>query len=261
MKQAAWIGVITLLVILLPAWAVKSASQQSRIGWAGFVLLMAFVSLAIAAAKARNPRSRVVLGPYVQRNFRYLSTVFAASFLIAGGLAIATTYAQPGVGFIGELGLMLSKKAASLVPVVAKYETAMDPPLSSEALFKVQSIVTAFLLAGTLSFACYAVYLVRMPRAERIAIYASRQVTRHSAAFLCFCSAFAVYVSFAAFAGFFEFEAAKAKWWCALQASCYARGDDLTIIAAAMLKVFAVFGFPFGAAVLVDSARLLPRES
>ncbi|TPL03393.1 MULTISPECIES: hypothetical protein [unclassified Mesorhizobium] len=203
----------------------------------------------------------MVLGPYVQRNFWYLAAFVGTSFLIAGAFSTSITYAQPGVGFVGELGLVLSQKAASLIPVVAKYATNMDPPLSPEVLFKTQSIVASFMLAGFLNLAAYAVYLVRMPKAERTEIYTSRQLKRHSVLFVCFSTVFAVYVALAAYWGFDEFEAApKAKWWCAMQASCYARGDDLTIFAAALLKVLALLVFPLGAAVLIDASRLLPRE-
>lgn len=196
-------------------------------------------------------------GKYEDHNLPYVGAIAAVSFLIAGLFAIAITYATPGVGLTGELGLALSQKAAIFLPVVARYATAMDPPLSAEALFRVQSIVSAFMLAGVPSIVAYAIYLVRMPKADRLKLYEARQVERHSQAFLWFAAAFAIYVALANYAGFSEFDRHEAKW-CILQASCYARGDDLTIFLAALLKVLGFFGFPLGAFLLVDSSRLLP---
>lgn len=257
MKRATWIGWIVLLVALLPAWAVKSASLQSRIDWSGMLVLLAFLCAMIWVAQTRRSTPRRTSGVYEDHNLPYVGAIAAVSFLIAGLFAIAITYATPGVGLTGELGLALSQKAAVFLPVVARYATAMDPPLSAEALFRVQSIVSAFMLAGVPSIVAYAIYLVRMPKADRLKLYEARQVERHSQAFLWFAAAFAIYVALANYAGFSEFDRHEAKW-CILQASCYARGDDLTIFLAALLKVLGFFGFPLGAFLLVDSSRLLP---
>lgn len=257
MKRATSIEWIVLLFALLPAWAVKSASSQNRISWIGMLVFLAFVSLVITAARARKSEPQVTFGPYVLRNFPYVGAVVGVSFLIAGFFATAITYATPGIGLMGELGLTLSQRAAILLPVVARYATAMNPPLSTEALFRVQSIVSVFMLAGIPSFVAYVIYLVRMPKAERLKIYESKQVKRHSRGFVLFGAFFAIYVALASYIGFFEFERPEAKW-CILQANCYARGDDLTIFAAALLKVCGFFGFPLGAFVLVDASRLLP---
>lgn len=260
MKRATWIGWAVLIVAMLPAWAVKSASLQSRMTWSGMLAFLAFVSAIVWVGQARKSGPQVVFGSYVDRNLPRVGSILGASFLIAGVFATAITYAEPGIGLIGELGLLLSQKAATLLPVVAKYATAMDPPLSSEALFKVQSIVSAFMLAGIPSFVAYATYLARMPKADRLKLYESRHVERHSKVFLLFAAAFAIYVALASYAGSFEFDRPEAKWWCILQASCYARGDDLTIFAAGLLKVFGSYGFILGAFLLVDSSLLLPRS-
>ncbi|RVC42926.1 MAG: hypothetical protein EOS54_29055 [Mesorhizobium sp.] len=226
--------------------------------WTGMLVLLAFVSVTITVARTRHPDPQAVVGPYVRRNFPYVSAIAGVSLLIAGIFAMAITYATPGIGLVGELGLTFSQRTAIWVPVVAKYATAMTPPLSAEALFKVQSIVSGFMLAGMTSFVAYAIYFVRMPKVERIKIYQSSQVRGHSTAFLLFGSAFGFYVALASYAGFFEFDRPSAKWWCILQASCYARSDDLTIFAAALLKIFGSFGFALAAFLFIDSSRLLP---
>jgi hypothetical protein len=260
MKRSTLIGWVVLLFALLPIWAVKSASQQSRFGWTGVLLFLAFVSVVKRVARTQSPEPQVTFGPYVHRNLPYLGAIVRVSFLIAGLFATAITYADPGIGAVGELGLALSQITAILFPAVAKYATAMNPPLSTEALFKVQSIVSVFILAGIPSFFAYAIYLFRMPKTERLKTYESRQVKRHSVGFLLFGTVFAIYVALASYAGFFEFGRSETKWWCILQASCYARGDDLTIFAAALLKVCGLFGFLLGAFVLVDASRLLPPQ-
>jgi hypothetical protein len=137
MKRGTLVGIAVLgFFSLLPAWAVNSASQQSRMTWVGAVLCFAFFGgIAGLAAKASSHPVTPEFGPYVRRYQPYFGAFNGLIFLLAWLFSIAITYAEPGVGFAGWLGIFLSKIGAILFPVVAKYATAIEPPLAPDALF------------------------------------------------------------------------------------------------------------------------------
>ncbi|NGO54949.1 hypothetical protein [Allomesorhizobium camelthorni] len=258
MKRGTLIGLAVFAFSLLPAWAVKSASQESRLVWVGAILFFAFGGAMVSlASQAQRPKS----GPYISRYRPPFHAVLGLSFLAAELLAIAFTYAEPGVGIVGGLGLYLAKLGAILFPVVAKYATAIEPPLSPGALFRAQAIVSVIMLAGVPSFIAYSAFLFGMPDTERRDLYASNPRKRPSDTFVILGVPFVLLIAATVFFGWFEFDdepVTKAKE-CIMKAVCYARGDDLLVIAAAFIKTFAAFGAPIGALVVLDTNRVLPR--
>jgi hypothetical protein len=149
MRRGTLIGWGIFALFLLPAWAVKSAAMQSRMMWLGVVLFFAFLGAMITLITAIGPpSSKHEPGPVVKRQRSRQALVWGLSFLVAELSAIAFTHAEPGVGPVGSYGLLVSSVGANLFPVVAKYATAMQPPLSPTSLFRVQSIVSIFMLAG-----------------------------------------------------------------------------------------------------------------
>jgi hypothetical protein len=180
MKRGTLIGIVFFSSLLLPAWAVESASQQSRMTWVGAILFLGFISTIATLALNASGKNRDTQGPYMRRyRFPFLATV-SFSFLTAELLAIAITHTEPGVGVVGGLGVLLSKVGATLFPVVGKYATAIEPPLSPDALFRVQAIVSAFMLAGIPSFVACAAYFLGMPESERRNLYAANHRKRPS---------------------------------------------------------------------------------
>jgi hypothetical protein len=262
MKRGTLIGIGVLAFSLLPAWAVNSASQQSRMTWVGAVLFFAFGgAMASLASRAAPPSATQEPGPYVSRYRLPFQAVLGLSFLIAELFAIAVTYAEPGIGIGGGLGLYVSKLGATLFPVVAKYATAIEPPLSPDALFRAQAIVSIFMLAGIPSFIAFAAYFLGVPDSERRNLHAANPTKSPSGTLVIFGGAFVLFIGASAFFGWGEFddEPVTKAWGYILEAKCYARGDDLLIFAAALSKAAAVFGSPLAALVVADANRILPR--
>jgi hypothetical protein len=261
MKRGTLIGIVFFSSLLLPAWAVKSASQQSRMTWVGAILFLGFISTIATLALNASGKNPDTQGPYVRRYRPPFLAAVSFSFLTAELLAIAITYSEPGVGIVGGLGVFLSKIGAALFPVVAKYATAIEPPLSPDALFRAQAIVSIFLLAGIPSSIAFAAYYLRMPESERLNLHAANPRKRPSDGVVILLSVFAPLMAATVFFGWFEFDdepVTKAKE-CIMKAVCYTRGGDLLVIAAAFMKAVVFFAFPLGALMVADANRVLPR--
>lgn len=236
MKRQAFIGLAVLAAALLPAWAVNSASQHSRNIWVGSVLFLAFLSASAGSAAISSPsRTEWSSGPYEGRYVPYVNALAGISFLAAELVAIGLTYAEPDKGILGPTGRVLSEIGATLFPVIARYETSMDPPLSPLFLFRTQSIVSVFLLAGLVTFFAYAAYWIRMPRQERRNVLrrGSHRPLSGGVAVLC-CLGAGAWLA-AIFFGFGEFKLTESKF-CLIQAPCYLFGGDLVVFTAALAK-------------------------
>lgn len=106
MKRGALIGIAVLVLSLLPAWAVKSATQESRLVWVGTILFIAFIAMVGSLAAKVSPASIISEpGPYARRYRPYLGVFMGLIFSLTSLCAIAITYAEPGVGFTGGLGV------------------------------------------------------------------------------------------------------------------------------------------------------------
>ncbi|MDW6020719.1 hypothetical protein SAZ10_02975 [Mesorhizobium sp. BAC0120] len=259
MNRRTLIGYLVLAFCLLPAWAVKSATTQSRISWTGAILFFAFI--VIVGSLVRNATSPESLpGPDFRRYQPFFMLAVGLSFLAAELLAIAFTYAESGVGLAGRAGVVISQIGSTHIPVVSKYATAMEPPLSPTSLFRVQSIVTVFMIAGLLTSIAYILLYWKMSVSERLQLYQWGRQKRPSNALVFGSFTFALLMALAAIFGGSEFGEPTPKF-CLVQAVCYARGDDLLVFAAALAKVVAVFGFPLGAFALYDANRVLPDSN
>jgi hypothetical protein len=248
-----------LVFSLLPAWAVKSASQQSRMTWVGAILFLAFIGLMGSLAANASPASvKWEPGPYARRYRPYLGTFMGLIFFLTSLCAIAITYAEPGVGLTGGLGVSLAKIGALLFPLVAKYATSIEPPLSPDTLFRAQAIVSIFLLASILGLAACAAYLLAMPVSERRNIHASTRGVWPDR-LVPLTTAVLLLISASTFFGWSEFDQPLTNQKCVLHSACYTRGDDLGIIAAAVLRVVVIIAMPVGAFLLFDANRLLPK--
>lgn len=260
MKRQVFIGFVVLAAALFPAWAVNRASQQSRNIWVVSVLFLAVlgaitgcVAIASPSRQAWNP------GPYERRFGPYFRAIAGISFLMAELFAIAVTYAEPGTGIVGNSGLWLANVGESAFPVVVKYATAMEPQLPPVSLFKVQTIVTAFLCAGLVAIVAWAAYFFGMPKKERV--YSFEYSGRKRPSFLVagFCALFAAMTFCIGLFGFLEFNRSTSTH-CFIDARCYAFGDDLVVFTAALMKTFYVFVFPLGAVAMIHSAMTLSEE-
>lgn len=259
MKRGTLIGLAVLVFSLLPAWAVKSASQQSRMTWVGAILFLAFIGLMGSLAANASPASvKWEPGPYARRyRFAFLAVV-SFSFLIAELFAIAITYAEPSIGIVGRSGVFISGIGATFFPVIGKLATAIEPPLSPDVLFRVQSILSTFMLASIPSSIAFVAYFLGMPDTERRDLHAASPRKRPSDAVVLWCGALALLVPPIAIFGWLDF-GSRPTDKCIMQASCFAGGDDLLLFAATSMKVCLAFGFPLGALMLADANRILPK--
>jgi hypothetical protein len=258
MKRGTLIGIAFFAFLLLPAWAAKSASQQSRIVWVGFILFFAFIGgIANLAYRASPAAVTWQPGPYARRYRFVFLAVVGFSFLTAELLAIAITYSEPGIGIVGRSRDFISGIGATLFPVIGKLATAIEPPLPPDVLFRVQAIMSTFMLASIPSLIAAAAYFLGMPDTERRDLHAASPRKRPSDAMVLLCAAFALAMSPAAIFGWLDFSSHPTDK-CLMRASCYARGDDLLIFVAASMKVLA-FALPLGALMLADANRILPR--
>jgi hypothetical protein len=259
-------GWAALVLFLLPAWAVNSASMQSRMVWTGTVLFFAFLGIMTAMIQAAGPpQARTDPDPtsplLIQRRLE-LRWICWLSFLLAELSAIAFTYAQPAVGFFGSYGVLVSSLGANLFPVVAKYATALQPPLSPTALFRVQSIVSIFMLAALPCVVAGARAALVMSDADWRRHFASSKQKRPSNLLVIGMVPFAILVMLMGFFGWLGFDEPTnfdrtSEKGCMYQAFCYARGDDLLIFAAGGITIVAVFGFPLGAILAVIANGVL----
>ncbi|WP_208866593.1 hypothetical protein [Mesorhizobium sanjuanii] len=256
MTRAA-IGYLILFLALLPGWAVHSASRQSRAGWFGVVIFFAFLALFAVVSTRAQPVSNYKPGLFAQRYGGYLSTFIVAILLFAEALAIALTYAEPNQGVIGHVGSMLSAAGSNLFPVVAKYATSVQPPLSGQYTFRAQSIITCFLFAGLISSLVTLAYYVAMPRNEITERLNSGKRERPNSIFTFASVSFGILMSLSAYFGFDEFQTTTDHCW--LNAACYTAGDDLTLFWGAAGKVMMMFVFPLGGLAILATRRALPE--
>lgn len=239
-------------LVVLPAWAVKSATQGSRVSWAATILFFGFVCFSIALntkASSKLPPSRVHrYGPYL-----LALTVFWV--LITTLSSIAFTYAEPGKGFVGNLGSLVVHLGSRALPIVARYATDLQPPLPPERLFQLQSIVSVVLITGILYSGAYSIVMFLLSPSERCELRALAANTGPRLHDLTVIAAvlFSLLISLSAYFGWGEFEPLDqfSRKHCAINATCYARGDDLVILAAAGMKLVAIVLFPLGALVAV----------
>lgn len=252
---------------LLPAWAVKAAPMQSRMLWVGIILFFAFFGAMKTAIKAIGPPqvepAPAPTNPMLGQRRVQQAWICGLTFLLAELSAIAFTYAEPGVGTIGSYGVLVSSLGTNLFPVIAKYATAMQPPLSPASLFRVQSIVSIFLLAAVPFFVAFMRVFLAMSDSDWRQHFESNHQRRPSDFFVVVGIPFCLLIAGTALFGGFEFsELSKFDQMtaprCLLMATCYARGDDLLMFAAAFIKAFVAFGAPLGVIVLVAANRLLP---
>lgn len=253
MSRGAWIGVGVFAACLLPAWAVKSASQQSRMIWVGAVLFLAFLGLIGSLIQQASSRVGNAPVPYLFQK-RSIGFAVGLSFLFAELSAIMITYADGDSGFVGKLGLLLSQTGTMLFPVVGRYATELSPSLSPQALLKTQGIVSAFLLAGLLSAVAILISLFRMSRAERRVIY--EQNPQYPPSLIVVVALpFGILMALSAYFGWGEFSGPTADR-CFIKATCYAYGNDLGLLAASIMKTMVVFGFPLGTLLCLDMKRV-----
>jgi hypothetical protein len=248
MRAASLVGYAAFFFTVMPAWAVKAASTGNRVlMWAFPVgLLFSFV----AVIKMAAPKQVAEASPFVRRYRPYLAACVGGSFLIAELAAIAFTYARPGVGLIGQLGQISGRIGAAVFPVVAKYATAVQPPLSLENLFRIQAIVSPFLFAGLTSFAAMIAYVIALPAVERSELWQTSGRPKPTTVVALFVVPFGLWAGADAFFGLTDFgtrvvsQESKA---CLFSALCYANGDDMLVFFVAVMKSLQMFGFPLGA--------------
>jgi len=244
--------------------------MQSRMLWVGTVLFFAFLGIMVALVKSVGPvRTKAEpdpISPLLAKRRLQAAWICGLSFLIAELSAIAFTYAEPGVGLFGAYGVLASSLGANLFPVVAKYATALQPPLSPTALFRVQSIVSIFMLAAIPCIIASVRSALVMSDTDWRRHFESTSQRRPSDIVVMLAVPFAIFAMTTGFFGWFEFgapaefERMTAKK-CIMQAICYTRGDDLLIFVAGGMKTFVVFGFPLGAIVLVIANGVLAQAN
>jgi hypothetical protein len=259
MRAAGFVAYAAFGFALMPAWAVKSAPTEERIGWAVCWLILSFASL-MATVIVRSSGSTLPKPGQFELRYRfYLAGAVGITFLVATLVAVAVTYAQPGVGLVGDLELLISNLGSLVFPVVAKYATAMQPPLPVETLFKVQAIVSIFLLAGAATACAWVAYFFTMPEIKRKQMHLRSRQRKPSAALIFAGVPFGLLMASMAFFGWSEFASITRKG-CLIHAVCYAHGSDLMIMIAAGGKALVVFGFPLGCLGLVDSYLKQPES-
>ena len=233
--------------------------------WVGTVLFLAVVGIITAMNQAVvPPQTRTepdAPSPLLSQRRFELHWICWLCFLLAELSAIAFTYAQPGVGFFGSYGVQVSSLGASLFPVVAKYAAALQPPLSPTELFRVQSIVSVFMLAALPCVVAGARASLVMSDSDWRRHFEWSRQKRPSNLLVIGTVSFAILVMVMGFFGWLgspepaNFD--QMNKGCMYQASCYARGDDLLIFAAGGVKIVAVFGGPLGAILMVIANRVL----
>lgn len=259
MKMGSIVGWSTFALAMLPAWAVNSAMENSRLGWMVSVLLLGFASLIAGFTVktiARQPPSPTNV--HTARYRPMLATTFGVCTTAAILLSTAFTYAEPGEGTLGNLASLVSDVGSWLFPVVARYATDLQPPLSPVRLLQVQSIVSIVLLASLPCLVAYAVCFFFMSPAERRSLFENGGRERPSDLVVFAAVPFGLYVGASSYFGWSEFEpiAEIGRKGCIINATCYAHGDDLLILAAAGTKLVAIIVFPLGALVTVMANRV-----
>lgn len=235
-----------------------TAAPQSRVGWFGAVVFFAFIVLFAVLSTRAHPGSDRKPGPFAQRYGGYLSVFIFATLFFGELLAIALTYGEPGQGFIGQIGSILSALGSYLFPVVAKYANSIQPPLSDRSIFRAQSIITCFIFAGLISSILIFIYYVAMPKNEMIERLNAGGRKRPNALTAVACILFAILTSLSAYFGIDEFQTKTEHCW--LNAACYTAGDDLTLFWAAVGKIVMMFFFPLGGLAMLVARRTLPEN-
>lgn len=139
-----WLVVFFCLV--LPAWAVNNEPLDQRIFWTILVCGAFFLVLTTTG-----------LGWFFEGYPLYLRLSWSAIFLFATLLSIAATYGKNGIA--GQLGTAVTYIGASLFPVVAPYATDLRPLLPPDQLFRAQTIMSSFLLAGLVGVGAYVLFV------------------------------------------------------------------------------------------------------
>lgn len=260
MKMGSFVGWSCLIVALLPAWAVKSAGNGSRLGWLITVLLLGFAGLMgglIAKAAPKSPPISADL--HSTRYGPFLAGTLAVCALTAIFSSIAFTYAEPDNGFLGDLASLVSYLGSHTFPVIARYATDLQPPLPAARLLQVQSIMSIVLLASLPCFgACAGCWFLISPAERRSLLESSGREHLSEPAVIGVVS-FAILMWAGAYFGWGEFKLRpEAPYkYCPIEAACYAHGNDLLILAAAGMKLVAIIVFPLGALVTVMANRVL----
>ncbi len=253
-----WTAVAFLAIF--PPFAVNSTSWGMRAIWIGFLLTAAFLCFMAHLREQEDPELHKYAelqrnGPYVRRYRPLAFGVILITLLVVEIPAVAATYATPDRPILWHGTELIAQWGEAIFPLIPKYATQITPPLEPQALYKVQAVMTLFLLAGALIFTIYASYIFCMPHDEtqiqqRVeqAMTPSRLASSPTAMLLILVP-FGVFCGFAMFLGWFEFDPQPhylTHKKCFMQAGCYV-ADDLLLIATGFARICGAYGFWLGA--------------
>jgi hypothetical protein len=235
---------VTLLVVL--AWTVNDASQTARVMWTFAVIFYAFFIASTAAVLDAVGKSSPTRPAIWQRWQPFLTLAFHVGFTAFVCVAILLTYAEPDVGIIGSIGSLVAATGSFMFPVVAAYETALEPSLNRVTLFRLQSTVSMGLIVGLGLFIPALIMLLKTPRNEFHLVTDVGKFRAEQHTMLLLSVAFFLWLSASALFGYVpEFWGPPVSKICPFTANCYAGGNDLLTLAAAGLKPLIVFGVSF----------------
>jgi hypothetical protein len=260
LKKTALCLIAAYLAVMISIWSVKSATSDGRWYSTMFMMLIGF-AIVIAVVIAQVGPKDAQVGPTETkdvnqtRGLHHLVGAITGVFIASIFLASALTHASPGVGAVGSLGSLLAGIGSMIFPVVGKYATMMQ--LDEGSLFKVQAVMTIFMLGSILngSFIAAVYFLLPSPaRRQRRSEFGGPPLPPIASALVIL---FFIFLVCDAYFGWSEFdESARgmsldAKF-CATEAFCYLKGSDLMLFAVAALKSLLIGSFPFFCAFFAD---------
>lgn len=220
---------------------------------------MLFVFLLALIERARKDEEMHASGHYRHRGRPIAGAVFVAAPVLALIFSVAATHAVPEDPALWQMTIFMANLGDTIFPVVGKFVTQISPPLAPVTLYKAQSIVTLFLLAGLAMSIAMVPMMLSMPREERRAIReAGERYGRkiRSPAMRWLCMALAAVFGLAVFMGWIGFPLEPIHMSgkrCLVIAACYVQ-NDLLLLVAAFFITFMSFGIWMGALSMLRDA-------
>lgn len=247
-------GTLAFLTIF-PLFTVNTTSSGMRVVWISFLIMLAVIGVlahlrTIDDPQLRADAERQYKSSYLRRYGRPLISFALGILLITEILAVAATYATPDRPLVWQVTQLIAGFGDALFPLIGKYATQMAPPLPPHVLYKVQTVMTLFLLAGAIIFIPSVLYYICIPHEDALIMQRMADKMRPSrlssspAAILFILVPFSILCGIAFFLGTFEFDPDPeylTRKKCFMKATCYAF-DDLFLIATGFMRVAASYG-------------------
>lgn len=257
-----FIFISLVLICAFPPIFVEQTTQASRLTWFGFLFTLAMVTGGAGFAHYHTT-GRLTddhSGPYARRYFKLLNVILISSFSTTIAMSVAFANMHDNSGWLGSTAKFMPIIVDPIFPWIERFRQAHISSPSNIQATKVEAIMSLSFIFGLITVASWAIYFGLMPAAERrIAAHQAKKYQKpRSKAFMLFAVIFGIYCVISNYLGWGEFVPPAASKFCLLHAPCYIR-NDLTIIVAAGLKCFAIFGFGLGSLLMLYDVFTKPE--